>query len=182
MDQRRTDTREHIQTVALEMFAEHGYDGTSLRQIAERLGVTKAAVYYHFKSKEDILAGLVQDYLHQLDALIAWAGEQPSGPATRKELLHRYSALLSGPTTHLTRLMQEGQAAIRDLAAGADIRKRFGRLADLLAAPETTLDHALRARAALTTLHIGAFMPLEVDAGERERRNAALRIAIELTT
>jgi AcrR family transcriptional regulator len=52
------DTRERILDVALDFFTEQGYDGTSLRQIAERLGVTKAALYYHFESKEDILMAL----------------------------------------------------------------------------------------------------------------------------
>src|SRR5580704_12464879 len=52
-DARRGDTRARIQQVALELFAEQGYDKTSLREIAERLDVTKAALYYHFKSKED---------------------------------------------------------------------------------------------------------------------------------
>ena len=50
---RRGDTRVRIQQVALELFAEQGYERTSLREIAERLGVTKAALYYHFKSKEE---------------------------------------------------------------------------------------------------------------------------------
>src|SRR5215469_16465337 len=50
----RGGTRERIQAIALELFAEQGYEKTSLREIAERLGVTKAALYYHFKSKEDI--------------------------------------------------------------------------------------------------------------------------------
>src|SRR5262249_12854805 len=40
-------TRERIQAIALELFAEQGYEKTSLREIAERLGVTKAALYYH---------------------------------------------------------------------------------------------------------------------------------------
>ena len=44
--------------MALELFSDQGYDGTSLREIAERLGVTKAALYYHFASKEDILMAL----------------------------------------------------------------------------------------------------------------------------
>jgi AcrR family transcriptional regulator len=51
-------TRERILDVALELFLHQGYDGTSLREIAEQLGVTKAALYYHFKSKEDILLAL----------------------------------------------------------------------------------------------------------------------------
>ncbi len=52
------DTRQRILSVALDLFTEQGYDGTSLREIAEQLGVTKAALYYHFESKEDILMAL----------------------------------------------------------------------------------------------------------------------------
>jgi AcrR family transcriptional regulator len=54
----RGETRERILDVALELFNEQGYDKTSLREIAERLGVTKAALYYHFERKEDILLEL----------------------------------------------------------------------------------------------------------------------------
>ncbi len=54
----RGETRERILDVALELFNEQGYDKTSLREIAERLGVTKAALYYHFQSKQDILLEL----------------------------------------------------------------------------------------------------------------------------
>jgi AcrR family transcriptional regulator len=54
----RSDTRQRILDVALNLFTEKGYDGTSLREIAEELRVTKAALYYHFESKEDILLAL----------------------------------------------------------------------------------------------------------------------------
>ena len=53
-----TSTRERILDVALDLFTEKGFDGTSLREIAEQLGVTKAALYYHFASKDDILMAL----------------------------------------------------------------------------------------------------------------------------
>ena len=43
---------------ALDLFIEKGYDKTSLREIAEQLGFTKAALYYHFASKDDILMAL----------------------------------------------------------------------------------------------------------------------------
>jgi AcrR family transcriptional regulator len=55
---RGDQTRERILEVALELFNERGYDKTSLREIAERLDVTKAALYYHFARKEDILIEL----------------------------------------------------------------------------------------------------------------------------
>jgi AcrR family transcriptional regulator len=51
----KAGTRQRILDIALELFTEQGYEKTSLRQIAERLGFSKAAIYYHFSSKEDIL-------------------------------------------------------------------------------------------------------------------------------
>src|SRR6204780_2621097 len=54
----RGSTRERILDIALELFTEHGYDKTSLREIADELGFTKAALYYHFERKEDILLAL----------------------------------------------------------------------------------------------------------------------------
>ena len=51
-------TREQILDVALELFTANGYEKTSLREIAERMNFSKAALYYHFASKEDILLAL----------------------------------------------------------------------------------------------------------------------------
>jgi AcrR family transcriptional regulator len=50
--------REKILDVALDLFTDQGFDGTSMREIAERLRITKPAIYYHFASKEDILLAL----------------------------------------------------------------------------------------------------------------------------
>jgi len=59
VDARRTDTRERIIAVAGGLFVERGFAGTSIRDISDALGVTKAALYYHFASKEEILAAIV---------------------------------------------------------------------------------------------------------------------------
>jgi AcrR family transcriptional regulator len=58
-------TRERILAVALDLFVEQGYEETSLRQIAARVGVTKAALYYHFRSKDEILLTL-HEPVHEL--------------------------------------------------------------------------------------------------------------------
>ena len=112
---RRSDTRARIQQVALELFAEQGYDKTSLREIAERLDVTKAALYYHFKSKEDIVRSLVEDYFGQIDALIAWAKTQPRTAATRAEILSRYVRIVADGSD-VFRMLQHNQAAMNSLA------------------------------------------------------------------
>jgi AcrR family transcriptional regulator len=180
MDERRTDTREAIRSVALELFADQGYDKTSLREISERLGVTKAAVYYHFKTKEEILLSLIEDFLAQIDDLVDWVQFQPTDAATRHEVLRRYSDLLDVRTSQLARFLHEGQAAIRDLAAGADMRKRLDRLVGTLATPEQSLTAQLRARLAVIAIHLGTFTARDIDATDQQRRDTALQIAMEL--
>ena len=72
-------TRERILNVALDLFIEKGYDKTSLREIAEQLGFTKAALYYHFSSKGDILMAL-HLRLHEFstEALDQMASQEPT--------------------------------------------------------------------------------------------------------
>jgi AcrR family transcriptional regulator len=65
----RRDTRAEILVVAAELFTERGFEATSLREIAVRLGITKAALYYHFASKDDILRAImepIRDIIGQL--------------------------------------------------------------------------------------------------------------------
>lgn len=49
------DTKERILETALELFAQSGYLGTSMSDIAKQLGITKGALYKHYKSKQEIL-------------------------------------------------------------------------------------------------------------------------------
>jgi AcrR family transcriptional regulator len=51
-------TRERILDVALDLFTDQGFDATSMREIAERLQISKPAIYHHFASKEEILMAL----------------------------------------------------------------------------------------------------------------------------
>jgi AcrR family transcriptional regulator len=179
MDQRRTDTRRQLQSVALELFAERGYDSTSLRELAERLGITKAAVYYHFRSKDEILASLIEDFLAQLDDLVRWGRAQPHGPETRVEVLHRYSGLLSGQTAELARFVRDGQSAIRDSDLGIRIQDQYLALFDLLSPPGEPVEGRLRARVALSSLHIGTTAEPR-HTGTETHRTTALAIATQI--
>jgi hypothetical protein len=84
--------------------------------------------------------------------------------------------------------MQEGQAAIRERAAGLDLRKRFGRMVPLLTDDAGDPEGALRAQIAMISLHVGAFGPPHgksesvpaLHDDPEERRAAAVRIALEL--
>ncbi|WP_250279559.1 TetR/AcrR family transcriptional regulator [Frankia sp. Cppng1_Ct_nod] len=180
MDERRTGTRDQIRSVALELFAEQGYDKASLREIAERLGVTKAALYYHFKTKEEILVSILRDLLAEVDDLVRWGQAQPTSAATRQEVLRRYSRLLSTRDVQITRLLQENQCSIRALPIGAEMHEHLGQLTQVLADADLPLVDQMRARLSLIALHVGVFVTRDLAASEQDRRDAALRIAIEL--
>jgi AcrR family transcriptional regulator len=63
-DETGKSTRERILDIALDLFVSKGFDKTSLREIAEQLGFSKAALYYHYASKDDILLALHQRLHH----------------------------------------------------------------------------------------------------------------------
>jgi len=63
-------TRQQILETAQRLFTELGYDATSLQMIADELGLTKAAVYYHFRAKSDILHAAMLPGIRRLEALL----------------------------------------------------------------------------------------------------------------
>ena len=63
-------TRQQILETAQRLFAELGYDATSLQMIADEMGLTKAAVYYHFRAKSEILHAAMLPGIQRLQALI----------------------------------------------------------------------------------------------------------------
>ena len=70
VDGRRTDTRSRAISVAATPIAERGYAGTSIRDITDALGVSKAALYYHFSSKEEILRAIVNEPLEEVRQVV----------------------------------------------------------------------------------------------------------------
>ena len=64
------DTRSRLLDTALRLFSQHGVDGASLQMIADALGVTKAAVYYHFKTKDEIVEAIVGPPAQELDQIL----------------------------------------------------------------------------------------------------------------
>ena len=81
-------TKERIQQVALELFVLHGYEKTSLREIADRLGITKAALYYHYASKQELLKSITQPLIDEFEVVVASAPD-------RRTLLRSYVDVLS---------------------------------------------------------------------------------------
>jgi AcrR family transcriptional regulator len=79
-------TRGAVGKAALELFAAKGYEGTSLREIAEAVDMTKAAIYYHFPSKDAVLLAITAPVLRDTDAVLRQA---ESGDWMPEDVLRR---------------------------------------------------------------------------------------------
>ncbi len=194
---RRGDTRARIQQVALELFAEQGYERTSLREIAERLGVTKAALYYHFKSKEDIVRSFTEDYFARLDALIAWGAEQPPGAETARELIDRYITIVL-ESGEVFRFLERNQATIHGTEDGkhrfTQFRPRLSAFMEIITGPDAPPRSRIRAGAAIFAVSTSCmfFMKDSPDAefdavlpappSQEELREIVLELATDLTS
>jgi AcrR family transcriptional regulator len=193
---RRGDTRARIQQVALELFAEQGYERTSLREIAERLGVTKAALYYHFKSKEDIVRSFTEDYFGRLDALIAWGREQPPGARTARELLDRYITIVM-ESGEVFRFLERNQATVHGTEDGkhrfTQFRPRLVALMEIITGPDAPPRSRIRAAATIFAVSASCMFFMkdmqeaELDAllpaplSQHELREIVLEFATDLT-
>jgi AcrR family transcriptional regulator len=180
----RGDTRGRIQAVAIELFSEQGYDKTSLREIAERLDVTKAALYYHFKSKEDIIRSLIDDYFGQVDELVQWGKQQPRTAAMRTELLRRYFDMVVD-RQQVYRMLQQNQAALASLSShkyhGEMFKARTHAIIDLLVEPGAGLPERVRAAVAATSVSICWMLFRDEVDDVDELRRTVLDLISELT-
>lgn len=153
----RSDTRARIIEVALELFSEQGYEQTSLREIADRLGVTKAALYYHFKTKDDIVLGIVERMSAPIDDTIAWGRGQTWSPEVRDELISRFADGMA-ERAPLLRFFHENQPAMRESPAGQAFRQRIVTMMQLVHGPDADFHDRLRAAMSLFTIHTSLFL------------------------
>src|SRR5262252_5115044 len=85
----RTAAQIRILTTALDLFAEHGVGATSYQMIADRLGVTKAAIYNRFKAKEELVVAVAEMELAKLEDAVDEAEDQGCSLEAREILLTR---------------------------------------------------------------------------------------------
>jgi AcrR family transcriptional regulator len=107
-------TRERVLDVALDIFIEQGYDKASLREIAERMGFTKAALYYHFPSKADMLLALHERMHGIIDEPVSLLGNGIVTVAMWEEFLDACISALQG-NQKLFQMHRVNQAALAGL-------------------------------------------------------------------
>jgi AcrR family transcriptional regulator len=147
----REETRARILATALELIAANSFAGTSTREISERLGFTKAALYYHFRTKDDLLAALVAPAIGELAALAAGMSPRPAA-APRRSVLAAYADLVIRHEDLIRVLSQDPSVANRPpLTAAAPLYERLTQLLSGVEAPDAA--ERARVRAALGGLH-----------------------------
>ena len=92
MEKREKNTKEKILEEALKLFAQSGYMGTSMNEIAAKLGVTKAALYKHYSSKQEILDSIIER-MNQMDMERAEEYEMPEGDMDKVIAGYKHTAL-----------------------------------------------------------------------------------------
>ena len=90
-----TGLYEQILTTAKNLFVNKGYDGMSMREIAEALGVSKAALYYHFKDKEELFLAVLKIYLDDMSSALDRITSEPA--ACQEQIRSFVNYVLSQP-------------------------------------------------------------------------------------
>src|SRR5512140_996933 len=67
----REESRRDLMNVAIDCFAKYGFQATSIDRIAKAAGVSKGALYYHFKDKEELLFEAVKNRVGQFERRVA---------------------------------------------------------------------------------------------------------------
>ncbi|HSV65002.1 MAG TPA: TetR/AcrR family transcriptional regulator [Mycobacteriales bacterium] len=158
-----SDTRAKILDIARDLFVSQGYVGTSIADIASRLGATKGALYYHFASKEAVLDALVAEPAAELARIAERATREPGvrpaellGALIDLQARHpaAYLAVCSGDTSNLQEYSQRHR-----------IGERIEQITRALAGPSPGLARLIRARVAMAVIKDGTTMARELGNG-----------------
>jgi AcrR family transcriptional regulator len=170
------DTRSRILDAALDVFSEHGFEGSTLQQVADRLGFTKAALYYHFRSKDDILGALVTPANTGIEAMLGAYAGTPDTPARRRQFMAAYIDYLLSHR-HLIAYISSDLATLAHPAmAGSHARR--ARMEAMLAGDD--LDFTDQVRVTVAFGGIQAAIARNPDADIAQLREALLAAATPL--
>jgi AcrR family transcriptional regulator len=175
----RTAAQRRIMAAALELFTEHGVSATSLQMIADSIGVTKAAVYHQFKTKEELVLAAAEVDLMGLQTALDAAEAQEHLPEARVEVLRRVIDL-AVERRRMVGAFQRDPVMVRFLAEHEPFRQLMERLYTVLTGGDPGPE--ARVRAAMFSAAIGGAVmhPLVVDLDDETLRANLLHLARRL--
>jgi len=168
--------RTRIIDAALDLFAEHGVGGTSLQMIANVVGVTKAAVYHQFQTKEEIVVAAAETELALVEAAVD-AAEAEGSPEDARALLVSRIIELAVARRRMESTLLGDPVIIRFFAHHPPFREVMDRLYRILMGERAGPD--ARVPAAMLTAAIGGAVmhPLVVDLDDETLRTQLQRLA-----
>ena len=168
----RMDRR--IARLALARFRVGGFVGTSIADLAGALGVSKAAIYYHYRSKDALLHHLIDPLLDAIDACI----QDHTTPArTPRQLLGAYLAVLLAHR-EVVPLVATDVAVLNHPKIGPRLRTQNQQLRTLLVAPDTSVAARLRAEAALGAIWRPLIAEPQVDLSDAAHQRILIGAAV----
>ncbi len=151
-----------VVVAALDLFAQQGVSGTSLQMIADAIGVTKAAVYHQFKTKEAIVVAAVDVELGTLEPALETAEAADAGPEALEALLGRVIDVAVGRRRMVGNILYD-PVIVRLLAEHAPFQQFMGRLFGALLGGRTDDDARLRVAMAASAIGGAVTHPLVAD-------------------
>jgi AcrR family transcriptional regulator len=126
-----TAAQARVIDAALTLFAEHGVTGTSLQMIADHIGVTKAAVYHQYPTKDEIVLAVAESELVRLQVALE-AAEAESSPLRAREVLLTHVVAIAVEHRRLAGMLQGDPVMIRLLGEHEPFQDLMERLYSLL--------------------------------------------------
>ena len=127
-------TREDVIEAAVDLFTRHGYYATSMGQVADSLGISKAALYHHISSKEQILELTVDHALNSLDEAFSRVEKSDATPGEKlRAVIHDTVVILCDDPSSVALLLRMRGVSDVELAAKARRRELTDRLVPIVA-------------------------------------------------
>jgi AcrR family transcriptional regulator len=152
-------TRARLLDSALSLFAINSFAGTSLQMIADTVGVTKAAVYHHFKTRDEILAGVIEPANRELTAAVEAAGDKRS-PTARAEAMLTGFVDVTIRHRALIALICTDVGVTHTVGSREDVARLIERMLTLFTAHQSPPESEVNATLALTGIASAAASPM----------------------
>lgn len=149
------DTKRAIRDAAVRLFVAKGFEETSLREIADAVGITKPSLYYHYASKLELLVAIVNPLLDDLRTLADDVEQRPPDPEARRSVLQTYIRTMIRHRDAGEMMLRNAVPIINALADQYPVIVDANKaLRNWLAGPDPTAVQLLRASAAMEILAV----------------------------
>jgi AcrR family transcriptional regulator len=175
----RNAAQSRIIYAALDLFANHGVSATSLQMIADAIGVSKAAVYHQFNTKEEIVVATVEVELSRFEPALEAAEVDAHNPRAL-ELLIVQLVDRAVERRRMVISLQQDPVVVRLLAEYEPFQRFMDRLYRLMIGPKVDAQARVRAAMALTSIGGAVTHPLTLDLEDDVLQSELLQLTRKL--